>query len=134
MKTLFRCAGSSLVAVSLEFGLLSLLVSVLHWFYLAASLIAGVAGFVISFLFNRIWAFEARTGSAPGQLLRHAFVVVGGLGLGLGLLWLEVDQLGLPYQLSWIIGGSLVFLAWTYPMHRWFTYRAYRPLPEVIHA
>lgn len=128
MKTLFRCAGSSLAGVAIEFALLSLLVSGLHVFYLAAALIAGVAGFFMSFVLNRRWAFHARHGSAPRQLVRHAVVVGGGIALGLALMWILVSWLGLPYQLGWLGGGAVVFLTWTFPMQRWFTYRVPAPV------
>jgi putative flippase GtrA len=123
MKTLFRCAGSSLAGVTIEFGFLSLLVSLLHVFYLAAMVLAGVVGFLVSFVLNRNWAFDARNGSTMRQLARHTVVVGGGLGLGTLLMWLQVSVLRLPYQVGWALGGSIVFFAWTFPMQRWFTYR-----------
>lgn len=122
MKTLVRCAGSSLAAVAFEFASLSLLVSVLHVFYLAGALIAGAAGFVISFVLNRRWAFRATDGSALRQIVRHGIVVGGGIALGTALMWLMVSHLGLPYQLGWLGGGAVVFLMWTFPMQRFFTY------------
>lgn len=127
MKTLVRCAGSSLAGVAAEFVLLSFLVSVLHLFYLVAATGAGVAGFVVSFVLNRRWAFDARHGSPWPQLVRHGVVVGGGLGIGLALMWLLVGGLGLPYQIGWLGGGALVFFAWTFPMQRFFTYRAPAP-------
>lgn len=123
MKSLIRCAGSSLAGVTVEFGILSLLVSLLHVFYLAAALVAGLAGLVISFALNRNWAFDGRTGSRWSQLVRHTVVVAGGVGLGMLPMWLAVSVLGLPYQVGWALGGTVVFLSWTYPMQRWFTFR-----------
>lgn len=122
MKTLFRCAGSSLAGVTLEFGLLSLLVSLLHVSYLGAALVAGLAGFFVSFALNRSWAFDGRSGSALRQIVKHAVVVGGGIALGMLLMWLQVAHLGLPYQIGWLLGGSVVFFAWTFPMQRWFTF------------
>jgi putative flippase GtrA len=131
MKTFVRCAGSSLAGVTLEFGLLSLLVTVLHVAYVPAAVVAGLVGFVISFVLNRGWAFQARHGSPTRQLLRHAVVVGGGVALGTSLMWLQVALVGLPYQLGWAVGGSIVFVAWTFPMQRWFTYApALAPLPS----
>jgi putative flippase GtrA len=121
MKTLLRCAGSSLATVTLEFGLLSLLVA-LRVPYVAAGIIAGVVGFFISFLLNRSWAFAAGDGPPLRQLVRHGLVVGGGIGIGTVLMWLQVSFLGLPYQLGWMVGGSIVFIMWTFPMQRWFTY------------
>ena len=122
MKTLLRCAGSSLAGVTLEFFLLMLLVSLLHLHYVAGALIAGTAGFAVSFMLNRQWAFDARGGCARRQLVKHAVVVGGGLALGTALMWLIVAAMHLPYQVGWLGGGAIVFLSWTYPMQRFFTY------------
>jgi putative flippase GtrA len=122
MKSLVRCAGSSVAAVTIEFFLLLLLVSRLHMFYLVAALVAGLTGFVVSFIINRRWAFEGRRGCPKRQLFKHGVVVGGGLGLGTALMWLLVTRLHFPYQVGWLGGGALVFMGWTYPMQRFFTY------------
>jgi putative flippase GtrA len=122
MKTLVRCAGSSLAGVTIELALLAMMVSLLHVFYLAASLIAGVVGFAVSFTLNRGWAFGARAGSARVQIVKHALVVVSGIAMGTALMWMLVTHAGLPYPVGWLVGGSIVFFGWTYPMQRWFTF------------
>jgi putative flippase GtrA len=118
-----RCAGSSLAAVAVEFGLLSALVSLFHIYYLAGALIAGAVGLLIAFVLNRRWAFVDGSGArAWRQLAKHVFVVAGGIALGMLLLWLGVSRLSLPYQLGWIASGTIVFFTWTFPMQRYFTF------------
>lgn len=118
-----RCAGSSLAAVAVEFGLLSALVSLFHIFYLAGALIAGAVGLVIAFVLNRRWAFaDGRGAAAWRQLAKHVCVVAGGIALGTLLLWLGVSQLSLPYQVGWVASGTIVFFGWTFPMQRFFTF------------
>jgi len=124
MKTLFRCAGSSLAAVAVEFVLLTVLVSLLHVFYLAGALVAGAVGLLLAFLLNRSWAFSGGRGRPWRQLFKHTLVVTGGIGLGMLLLWIAVHQLSLPYQLGWLASGSIVFFVWTFPMQRFFAFRA----------
>ena len=124
MKSLVRCAGSSLAAVAVEFGLLTALVSLFHIFYLAGALIAGVVGLLLAFLLNRSWAFSDGRGGAWRQLAKHSVVVGGGIGLGALLLWVAVSHLSLPYQVGWLASGSIVFFVWTFPMQRFFTFRA----------
>lgn len=119
-----RCAGSSLAAVAVEFGLLSLLVSLFHVYYLAGALIAGSVGLVIAFLLNRRWAFanDRDRAAAWRHFVKHVVVVGGGIALGTLLLWLGVSRLSLPYQVGWIASGTIVFFAWTFPMQRYFTF------------
>ena len=124
MKSLFRCAGSSLAAVLVEFALLTALVSLFHIFYLAGALIAAAAGLILAFLLNRSWAFADGRGRAWRQLGKHILVVAGGVGIGTLLLWVAVHQLSVPYQLGWLASGTVVFFAWTFPMQRLFTFRA----------
>jgi putative flippase GtrA len=128
LKTLVRCAGSSVAGVTIEFGLLTLLVSGLHVFYLLGALISSLVYLGISFLLNRHWAFRANRGALAPQLLRHGLVSGTSMALGIPMLWLLVNKIGLPYQLAWSLGGLFSFLAWTFPMQRWFTYR---PAPAV---
>ena len=129
MKSVVRCAGSSLAAVAVEFGLLSLLVSLFHVFYLAGMIIAGVVGLVVAFLINRSWAFSDGRGRPWLQFAKHTLVVGGGIALGTLLLWVAVQHLSLPYQLGWLASGSIVFFTWTFPMQRFFAFRA---APAVI--
>jgi len=127
MKKLFRCAGSSLAAVAVEFALLTFLGSIAHVFYLVAVLAAGVAGICVSFVLNRRWAFVACHAKARGQMVRHALVVIGGIALGMGLTWLLVSGAGMPYQVGWLGGGAVVFFVWTFPMQRFFAFRVPQP-------
>lgn len=117
-----RCAGSSLAAVAVEFGLLTALVSLFHVFYLAGAIIAGGVGLLIAFFLNRRWAFADGRGRHWRQLAKHVLVVGGGIALGTLLLWLGVRHLSLPYQLGWLASGTIVFFGWTFPMQRFFTY------------
>jgi putative flippase GtrA len=123
MKTLLRCAGSSIAAVAVEFGLLTLLVSVLHVFYMVGAAISALLYLLVSFLLNRRWAFRATDGARWPQLARHTFVAFGGMALSMPMLWLLVGGAKLPYQPAWLLGGTISFFCWTWPMQRFFTYR-----------
>jgi putative flippase GtrA len=122
LPSLLRCAGSSLLAVAFELGLLILLVQVFHTYYLLAAVAAGALYAVLNFLVNRRWAFRSRHAAPWPQFARHLAVVGGGMALGTALLWLLVGRVGLPYPVGWGIGGSLCFLGWTFPMQRFFAY------------
>src|SRR4051794_38899521 len=133
IATLLRCAASSLAAVAVEFGLLSVLVSLLHVFYLAGAIIAGAVGLLLAFGLNRRWVFGESGRFAWRQLAKHALVVAIGIALGTSLLWLGVSQLSVPYQLGWLASGTIVFFGWTFPMQRFFTFRA-RPATVAVTA
>jgi putative flippase GtrA len=124
MKSLFRCAGASLAAVAVEFALLTVLVSLFHVFYVAGALISGAVGLLLAFLLNRSWALADGRGRTWLQLIKHTLVVAGGIGLGTLLLWIAVHHLSVPYQVGWLASGSIVFFAWTFPMQRFFAFRA----------
>lgn len=120
--TLLKCATSSLTAFAIEFGLLILLVSVFHIFYLYAAVLATIVYLFINFLMNRRWAFRATHAHPVRQFAKHVGVAGVGMGLAVFLLRFFVHTVGLPYQLGWIVTGAIGFSTWTYPMSRLFTY------------
>lgn len=109
---------------------MSALVSLLHLFYLAGAIIAGIVGLMLAFGLNRRWVFRDVGGYAWPQLAKHVLVVAVGIALGTLLLWLGVSQLSLPYQIGWLASGTIVFFGWTFPMQRFFTFRA-QPAPAI---
>jgi putative flippase GtrA len=123
LKLLVRSTVAAVGCIAVEFGLLTVFVSHLHMHYLLATVLAGVVYLFLNFFLNRRWAFEARHGSPLPQLLRHGFVILGGIALGCPLLWVSVSVLGLTYRLGWAASGAIAYLAWTFPMHKHFTYR-----------
>jgi putative flippase GtrA len=131
--TLVRCGASSLVAVGLEFLLLSILVSGLRMRAVPASAIAAGAYLAANFVLNRRWAFRGHGGRIEGQLARHLGVAGVGSGLVIVLLWILVDVARMPYPIGWAVAGLLAFVGWTYPMNRFFTFRA-RPAPLAVEA
>jgi putative flippase GtrA len=122
LPSLLRCAGSSLIGVVVELGLLILLVQVFHSYYLFAAVVAGAFYAVLNFFINRRWAFRTRHAAPWPQFARHVLVVGVGMALGTFFLWLLVARLHLPYPAAWSLGGLLCFLGWTFPMQRFFAH------------
>lgn len=120
--TLVRCAATSLLAVSFEFVLLTMMVNWLHMHYLVAFVLSTVVYLFLNYVLNRVWAFRAGHRPVTGQLARHAGVVAVGMGLGIGLLRFFVGSVGLPYQFGWAVTALIGFFGWTYPMSRLFTF------------
>lgn len=65
-----------------------------------------VLGVCQTFFFNRSWSFQD-TGSIQGVFVKYAAVYGTGYAINLSLLWLFVDELGLPHQ---VIQGILIFV------------------------
>lgn len=70
----------------------------------AMSLIYAV-GVAQTFLFNRHWSFR-HLGGLQSSFARYLFSYAFGYALNFAVLWLAVDQLGLPHQ---IVQGVMVF-------------------------
>lgn len=92
---------SSLLALGVDAGGLYLLVEKAGWHYLPAAALCFLAGSLVAFLLSALWAFEAHS----FRRWHDGFVVftlIGlvGLGVNLGILWLGVGALGLPYMLA----------------------------------
>lgn len=122
-----RCAASSLAAVAIEFVLLTFFVSVLHMHYLVAAIASTGVYLAVNFLLNRRWAFSGHGGPAFKQFARHLGVAGVGLGLALVMMRFFIHTIGMPYQLGWAAAGCVNFGTWTWPMNRFFTFRAARP-------
>jgi len=114
-----RCAVSSLVAVAIEFLLMTLFVSVFHLHFLVGWLLATGGYLALNFVLNRHWSFRAGHAPVGGQLARHAFAVALGVTQGTALLWFFDHTDHLPYQLGWAFSGCIVFGTSTYPLNRW---------------
>jgi putative flippase GtrA len=114
---------TSVFTTALDFGVLTGLVELFAVNYVLATFLGTVAGAVSNFLINRHWSFEANHVGPAGQLVRFLPVQAGStLWHTLGV-WLFTDLAGLRYLASKLIVSTLVYLAWNYPMNRYFVFR-----------
>jgi putative flippase GtrA len=127
MKTLVRNTITSLFTTALDFGVLLLLVEVFHVHYVLGTFCGTVAGATSNFLINRVWSFEATNKSSHGgahwQLVRFLPVQAGSSGLQTLGVWGFTERAHLPYLGSKLVVSVLVYVAWNYPMNRWFVFR-----------
>jgi putative flippase GtrA len=127
-RTLTRATIASIVATSSEFALLPLLVHVAHapaWVAYAGVQFVAQA---ITFLLNKYWAFEAgRVGTVAGQGAKSLAVFGGSLGLNTALPSLGSYVLHAPPVAAFAVSQVLVYLAWNYPMNRFWVFRRARP-------
>jgi putative flippase GtrA len=121
-----RYAATSALATGTDFAL----ASSLHWLRVSAGMatfIGCVAGGVVAFALSRRWTFQAGAGRALPQLLR--FLLVWGTSAFL-------NSFGVPallawgvssFPLAWTFVRAAVYLAWNYPLSRWFVFSAEKP-------
>ncbi len=121
--TFSRNTLTSLFTTALDFATLTGLVELLSVNYVLATWLGTVVGSLSNFTINRVWTFDARDRPRTGQFLRF-LVVQGGASLQQTLgVWLITRFLDVPYLGSKLIISALVYLAWNYPMNRWFVFR-----------
>jgi len=106
-------------AAVVDFGSYSLLLSVGIW-YIAASIVSGVLGFVTTFLMNKYVAFKKKN-----NMFRHLvrFFIVDMLNiLAITLvLYGLVDGLGMDKQIAKILAMGMVVL-WNFFVYKFFVY------------
>ncbi|MBX3262807.1 MAG: GtrA family protein [Labilithrix sp.] len=93
-----------------------------------ATLLSAAAGGVTNFTLGRTWAFRAlHRGSMTSQALRYAVVCAGGALLNASLLGAVLAVANPSYLVTRAVVSILVSLAYTYPMHARFVFRAVEP-------
>lgn len=127
-RTFTRSTIVSFIATGAEFVLLPLLVrlwSVEHWVAYAAVQFLGTA---ITFVLSRYWAFEARhADQIHSQGVRYLLVFGGSFALNTALPSLGSYVLHLPPELAFGIAQALVYLAWNYPLNKYWVFRHPEP-------
>lgn len=103
------------------------LVELLHIPPPVATLVSAIAGGVANFALSRAWAFRSlHRGSASGQAARYALVCAGGAFLNASLLRAALALGDGSYVVFRVVISVLVSIAYTYPLHTHFVFRALR--------
>lgn len=117
-----------MAATAVDFGTLTLLVEVLHLFYVTAVAIGAFLGAVTNFTINHGWAFSevknANAGSRipKNELKRYALVSLGSLVLNALLVFCFTELFRVSYLISKITVAVLVGWFYNYPLHRRFVW------------
>lgn len=122
MKAFVRNTLVSVFTTALDFFVLITLVELVHVNYVLATFCGTVAGAISNFLLNRHWSYNARGGAAHWQLVRFLPVQVGSSALHTGGVWFFTAVFHLQYLGSKLVTATLVYLAWNYPMNRYFVF------------
>ena len=129
LRFLIKHQAGAAAATLIDFATMSLLVEASLLEPELATAAGALCGAVLNFLLGRGWIFAAQKGHGPGptfgeQIARYALVA------GMSLAWNTVGVallyrgLGLQYFAARVMVALVVSLAWNYPMHRWFVFRA----------
>ncbi len=119
-----RANLASAIASGLEWLLVTgLVLAGVHYLFAAAA--GAVTGAAADFMLKRHWAFDrARRAGVGREGLRYLVVSAASLALNLPVAWLLVDGLGVPAVPGVIAASVVVGVAWNYPLHRLYVFRA----------
>lgn len=108
------------VAVGMNLVLFALLVGVLGWGYLAATVVIFFLVTSGAFIFNRRWVFGFDGAVAP-SLGRYYVITAVSLALNLILMRVLVETVGLHYLVASVV-NSLLFAAANFAAHTRITF------------
>ena len=95
-----------------------------------ATFVGCVTGGGVAFAVGRHWTFRAGAGKALPQLLRFLFVwgssaLLNSFGVPAVLRWAA------SFPVAWATVRASVYLAWNYPLSRWFVFSREKPEPRL---
>ena len=122
VTTFGRSLLTSLLTTALDFGTLVGLTQLAGVDYVLATWIGTVVGSLANFAVNKLWAFSARESAAAPALTRFVVVQAGASGWHTAGVWALTRFGGLPYPVSKLVVAAAVYLAWNYPLNRWFVF------------
>jgi putative flippase GtrA len=114
---------ASILSTAVDFGVMVLVVELLHLSPVVGTGLGATAGAITNFQLGRRWIFEAHDGAVAGQMARYA--MVSGASAGWNALgeWGLHDGLGVQYLAARAVIAVLVSFLWNFPMQRYFVFR-----------
>jgi putative flippase GtrA len=93
----------------------------------AATFVGCAVGGAVAFGVGRHWTFRAGAGRALPQLLRFLSVwatsaLLNSSGVPALLEWVD------SFPVAWVLVRGSVYLAWNYPLSRWFVFSRAKPV------
>jgi putative flippase GtrA len=119
---------ASIVATGVDYVVMIACVSLIGLSPVWGTVLGALCGAITSFTLGRQWVFGARDGDLSGQALRYAVVSAASLvGNSLGEAF--IVRHGVHYVAGRVAISIVVGMAWNFPMHRYFVFRAAPPPP-----
>jgi putative flippase GtrA len=125
--TVSRAAIVSIAAAAVEIVVLhfGLVPAMPHW---AGFALVQVIGNTATFLSYKYWAFAAsRKGSTTKQYFRQVVVFGGTWILNTAFPSLLHYRFGVRPSLAFGISCAVFYIAWSYPLNRWWVFRGVKP-------
>src|SRR5262245_62116206 len=116
MRSFLRSMGVGAVATLADLAALTLLVELCGLPPAFANVPALVFGLAIQFFGNKLFAFEDRSRALMKQGLQFAAVETGTLALNAIGFHLLVTLTPIPYLAARLLGQSLVYVGFSYPL------------------
>ena len=125
VRLLGRHQVAALLATGVDFAVMIALVEVVKLSPPVATVLAAICGGVANFVLGRTWAFrDVHTGSLASQASRYAAASLGGALLNGLLVAALLAVATVPYVLARALVSALISVAYTYPVHTRFVFRA----------
>jgi putative flippase GtrA len=118
MVVLVRSAVVGIVATLVDLLALLVLVQIAGARPEVANVPALILGLAAQFAGNKVFAFRDRSPDLLGQGSRFLLVEAGALTLNAVAFHLAVTLTPIPYPAARLLGSSLVYFGWSYPLWR----------------
>ncbi|HEY4498590.1 MAG TPA: GtrA family protein [Candidatus Paceibacterota bacterium] len=118
-------------AATSNLGSLFILVELFDIHYLSASVLAFIAGFLVSFILQKYFTFGDTTiKTAHRQLMLYLIITVANLGLNTFIVYTLVDVVGLWYFTAQFLAGIVVSTE-SFVLYKHFIFNRKQPLTGV---
>jgi len=114
---------ASIAATGVDYLTMICLVSLVGLGPVLGTVCGASCGAITNFTLGRSFTFRVTHRRPHGQALRYAMVSAGSLAWNAGGEHVLAIMLGVQYVLARLVVGTLVGLAWNFPMHRYFVFR-----------
>lgn len=119
----FRYLFAGAAGFATDFGILYILTSRFHIYYLISATISFSVGVLVTYLISIYWVFQQK--SHHKRVIEFIlFIVIGviGLILTLTLLWFFTEKLHIYYLISKILATTLVYF-WNFFARKWLLFK-----------
>jgi len=123
MFIFIKAQAVSLTASLIDFLTTILIVELLHFWYVAGTIIGTIFGGIAYFLLGRSWVFASREKKMLPQMTRYLLVWIGYLILNAGFVVLITHYGGANYVLSKVSVSILLGISYNYWLQKKFVFK-----------